>query len=361
MLSISPTPPRGGRERERREGHAVFFFLLTHPPHPPPPPPHSQLLVAVYDHNAILADSLLGSGAIKIPKASGGGGGGGMGDASTRRIELYDKSDKHAGVLTLVVTCTGKGEVGGAGMGPATPAAVAAGGGGRRALSETRRAGSPARRAESPPRGRVVSKGAVIRGEPMGGGGGGMATGGMGGGGTTGRRSPSPTFAERTRDTLSSAAARVTGDRVGGDRGDRASPGRGGPAYEGDRGGGLHTGGGFERERGGGFGTTEFSRSAQTYTPPPGAVEGPADGILIERRLLTAMEDRVKIVERVQQVTVATPVEKRFVVETRYVGERAGPPHTREGAITERIVREDAPADLAAGKPELRLKGGGAV
>ena len=87
-------------------------------------------------------------------------------------------------------------------------------------------------------------------------------------------------------------------------------------------------------------------------------MEGPDDGILIERRLLTTTEDRVKVLERVQQVTVATPVTKRFVVETRYVGERAGPPRSREGAITERIVREDAPADLAAGKPELRLETG---
>ena len=82
-------------------------------------------------------------------------------------------------------------------------------------------------------------------------------------------------LAERARGTLTSAVARVTGGRVGGDRGDRdrASPSLGGPAYEGDRGAGVHTGGGgFERDRGGGgFGATEFSRTAETYTPPPPA------------------------------------------------------------------------------------------
>lgn len=77
----------------------------------------------------------------------------------------------------------------------------------------------------------------------------------------------------------------------------------------------------------------------------------------MERRLLETTEERVREVERVQAVRLSTPVVKRFVVETRYIGETALEGTETMGSIIERVVREDASADLAAGKPELQFEG----
>jgi len=286
-----------------------------------------------------------GSGDAKIPK-----------DRKPLRIQLYDKHDAPAGEVSLTAAISKEG-AGGGGLAPLTPAAATAGvrdtGRGPDPMEAHRERGAVeggverggAARAGAGGRGASPARGDVVRGERMVPATGGTTTtlGGEPGRGDVvrgERRRPSPTprehegagkptLGERVKDAARGAAERV----------------------------GLASGEGGEDGGARGEGGVFSSRGASSYTPPPGAIEGPDGGTVVERRLLETTEERVREVERVQAVRLSTPVVKRFVVETRYIGETALEGTETMGSIIERVVREDASADLAAGKPELQFEG----
>lgn len=84
-----------------------------------------ELVVAAYNHNAIMADDLIGSGGTDLTHLHGAGAGGKM-----RPIQLFDKNDEPAGVLSLDVVSVDKEGMAGAAAAPAAGAPVGTAGGG---------------------------------------------------------------------------------------------------------------------------------------------------------------------------------------------------------------------------------------
>lgn len=85
-----------------------------------------ELVVAAYNHNAIMSDDLIGSGGTDLRGLHGAGAGAGE---RLRRIQLFDKNDEPAGHLILDVISVDKEGIAGAAAAPAVGAPVGAGAG----------------------------------------------------------------------------------------------------------------------------------------------------------------------------------------------------------------------------------------
>ena len=105
-----------GSKKQRAQNKINFFYHLQNQLRP-----GCELVVAAYNHNAILADDLIGSGGTDLRGLHGAAGAAG---SHARRIQLFDKNDEPAGTLMLDVISVDKEVAGGA---PAVGAPVAAG------------------------------------------------------------------------------------------------------------------------------------------------------------------------------------------------------------------------------------------
>jgi len=105
-----------GVEKTKSQNKINFFYRLQNQLRP-----GCELVVAAYNHNAILADDLIGSGGTDLRGLHGAAGAAG---SHARRIQLFDKNDEPAGTLMLDVISVDKEVAGGA---PAVGAPVAAG------------------------------------------------------------------------------------------------------------------------------------------------------------------------------------------------------------------------------------------